>query len=403
MINNSYDFITPGKVIFGWGRRSELPFLAHPLGERIHPICGSHTIQKIGILSEILSSLSREGFTVMEPIFQAEEPTVTHIDTITEILQKRNVTVGKDFLIAIGGGAAQDTAKAVAAMVTNLGIKHPSTHICATSVKNFLEGVGTGHTILHTPLPIIAIPTTAGAGAEATRNAVISSYDPPFKKSLRNDLLLPKIALVDPELTVSLPPAITAASGMDAITQLFESFISRRARPIPRAMALEGLRLAINSLETAVKDGQNQAAREKMAHAALLSGICLTNSGLGIAHGVAPALGTHCHVSHGTACALMLPVALRVNADVSHSALALLASFLFPNSFFTSDEDAIETLIYEINMLCNSVGTPRRLSEVGVTPEMLPKIVADSHGSSMSGNPRTLSDSELLSILSEIM
>ena len=173
------------------------------------------------------------------------------------------------------------------------------------------------------------MPTTAGTGAEATRNAVISSYDPPFKKSLRDDRILPRIALIDPELTVRVPPEVTAASGMDAITQLIESYISRKAQPIPQALAVQGLLLAVPAIAEAVENGRSRPARERMSHAALLSGLALANSGLGLAHGIAPALGIHCRVPHGMACAVMLPSALRINRDVRQAELATLARLLF--------------------------------------------------------------------------
>ncbi len=207
-----------------------------------------------------------------------------------------------DFMLAIGGGAAIDLAKAAGAMAANDQ---------SPTVKDYLENVGRDLKIVNPPLPVLAMPTTAGTGAEATKNAVISSYDPPFKKSLRDDRLMPRIALVDPELTVSVPANVTAASGMDAITQLFESYISRKARPIPQALAVQGLKIAIPAIVEAVEKPDSRTAREAMAHAALLSGMALANSGLGMAHGVAPALGIHCRVPHGVACALMLPVALR--------------------------------------------------------------------------------------------
>src|SRR5262249_50269566 len=152
---------------------------------------------------------------------------------------------------------------------------------------------------------------------EATKNAVISSIEPPFKKSLRSDLMVPRVVLVDPELSVSVPPAVTAQTGIDAITQLIESYISRRATPIPRAMAVQGLQLALPAIGEAFENGNSRPSREAMSHAALLSGMALANSGLGMAHGVAAALGVHCNVPHGLACAVMLPVALRVNREVA--------------------------------------------------------------------------------------
>jgi alcohol dehydrogenase class IV len=247
------------------------------------------------------------------------------------------------------------------------------------------------------------MPTTAGTGAEATKNAVISSYDPPFKKSLRDHRLVPRIALVDPELTVSVPPEITAASGMDAITQLLESYISRKAQPIPKALAMQGLRLAIPSIAEAVRDGSSREAREKMAHAALLSGMALAHSGLGMAHGIAPALGVHCRVPHGAACALMLPAALRANAELRRTELARIARVLFDKAKSLEPADAVKLLIAQIETLCETVGAPRRLSDLGVPAEKIPAIVAGSRGSSMSGNPRQLSDDELTQILEAML
>jgi len=209
--------------------------------------------------------------------------------------------------------------------------------------------------------------------------------------------------LVDPELCVSVPASITAASGMDAITQLIESYISRRARPIPQALALQGLRLAVGAISQAVKDGHCRPAREAMSHAALLSGMALANSGLGMAHGVAAALGTVCRVPHGLACAVMLPVALRVNRQVRQAELARLAHAAFPQHRPASPEAAVEMFIQCIEQLCREVGIPERLSALGVRREHIPDIVAGSRGTSMSGNPRDLSDAELTELLEAML
>src|SRR5262249_52038465 len=187
------------------------------------------------------------------------------------------------------------------------------TQDATNSVLDYLEGVGKGLKIVNTPLPVLAMPTTGGTGSEVTKNAVVSSYDPPFKKSLRSELMLPRIVLVDPELAVSVPPHVAAWTGMDAITQLIESYVSRRATPATQQMAWTGLRQAATNLVDAFRDGASRSAREGMAMAALLSGIALANSGLGMAHGVAAALGVHCQVPHGLACAVMLPTAIEVN------------------------------------------------------------------------------------------
>ena len=333
-----------------------------------------------------------QGIEVVPAAQILHEPEVQDVDRLSERLRRENPASG-DFMLAVGGGAAIDLAKAAGAMAVNCQ---------SATVADYLENVGRGFKIVNPPLPVLAMPTTAGTGAEATKNAVISSYDPPFKKSLRDDRLMPRIALVDPELSVSVPARVTAASGMDAITQLFESYISRKARPIPRALAVQGLQLAIPAIVEAVEKPDSRPAREAMAHAALLSGMALANSGLGMAHGVAPALGIHCRVPHGLACALMLPAALKVNSEVCADELAYLGNLLFSKGNAIPRQDAVEALIREIESICLRIGIPRRLSQLGVRREQIPDLVQSSRGSSMSGNPRELSDEELTALMEEI-
>jgi alcohol dehydrogenase class IV len=184
---------------------------------------------------------------------------------------------------------------------------------------------------------------------------------------------------------------------MDAITQCIESYISCRAQPIPCALAMQGTQLAVPSIEQAVNDPHSRTARERMSHAALLSGIALANSGLGMAHGVAAALGVHCRVAHGLACAVMLPVALRTNRDVSQHRIAELARACGHEG--TDDLQLAEEFIVRVERICRAVGIPQRLSELGVKAEQIPRLVHSSRGNSMSGNPREVSDDELTQIL----
>ncbi len=388
----SYEFFAP-RIVFGWGRRKELGVLAKPLGRRAFVVAGAQTLVDSGLIDELAASLRTEGISSVLVETISHEPEVADVDRLSATLRQQAAASG-DFVLAVGGGAAIDLGKAVAAMVTN----DPD-----ASVQDYLENVGRGLTIVNDPLPVLAMPTTAGTGAEATRNAVISSYDPPFKKSLRDTRILPRIALVDPQLTVTVPPDVTAASGMDAITQLIESYLSRKAQPIPRAMAIEGLKMALPAIGEAVRNGGSRQARERMAHAALLSGMALANSGLGMAHGVAAALGVHCRVPHGLACALMLPVALRVNRLVRRAELAQLARLVLEPGPARAEDEAADLLLHRIDTLCDEVGVPRRLSLLGVQREQIPRLIADSRGSSMSGNPRELSDQELAQILEEIL
>ena len=398
----NYDFFAPQRIVFGWGRRSEIGTIAKSLGSRAFIVSGSRTLEANGTLDELCRLLTNSGVNAERLATQTREPEVADVDTATARLRDIGVRE-EDILIAIGGGSAIDLAKAVSAMATN-------TH--GNGVQDFLEGVGRGLKIDRPPLPLLAMPTTAGTGTEATKNAVISSYDPPFKKSLRSDLMIPKIVLVDPELTLSLPRDITAHTGMDAITQLIESLISRRAKPIPRALCWQGLHLALPAIFKLSRDLTNRSAREAMSHAALLSGIALANSGLGFAHGVAAALGVHAKIPHGLACAVMLPSALRLNQEVSQNELGPLGRFCFaafhdevglpPFGHTTTNLESATRLIQVIEFLNERLGIPNRLSALGVTREQLPALAKGSRGNSMDGNPCDVSDTELLSILERV-
>jgi len=327
----------------------------------------------------------------------SREPEVRDVDQLVSAIRALNPTP-TDIVIAIGGGSTIDLAKAAAALVTNRQ---------GESVEEFLEGVGRGLQITIPPLDLIAVPSTAGTGAEATKNAVISSNSDssnpsvrPYKKSLRSDLMVPRLVIVDPELTVSLPATTTAYTGMDAITQLIESYISRKAAPLPSALCRQGLQLAIPALAAAVADGSRREPREAMAHAALLSGMALANSGLGLAHGVAAALGVTCQVPHGLACAMLLPVALRFNREVSRTQLAELEAMLNPASL--GDSQAADQFIDRIEQLCREVQIPARLRDIGVRQDQLPILVPGSRGNSMSCNPRDVSDEELRNLLEQL-
>jgi len=388
-----YDYLSPRKIAFGWGRRSEAGALGKTLGRRVFLIRGMPDAIAGPVIDELRASMKAADVDIALVHELHNEPEVDDVDRLAELLRKNGAGEG-DFLLGIGGGAIIDLAKAASAMATNRE---------SETVKDYLENVGRDLHVINPPLPVMAMPTTAGAGTEATKNAVISSYDPPFKKSLRNEQLVPRIALVDPELTVTTPPEVTAASGMDAITQLIESYISLKAQPIPQALAISGLKMAVPAIAEAVADGSSRSARERMSHASMLSGMCLANAGLGFAHGVAPALGIHCRVRHGVACALMLPTALKVNADACRSELAMLSHAVFGRSRTTTAKDSVKTFIREIENLCDKVGTPRKLSQVGVKAEQLPAIVGSSRGSSMSGNPVQVSDEELMKLLEKIL
>lgn len=383
-----YNLLLPQRVVFGWGRRAEIAALASDLGRRAFLVVGSRTLESSGVTADLQERLTNAGIESIHLGRIAAEPDIPTVDRTVQRLREYSPT-SDDFLIAIGGGSAIDLGKAAAAMATN-----PE----GASVRDYLEGIGRGLSLSRRPLPVLAIPTTAGTGSEATKNAVISSADPPVKKSLRSDGMMPRCVLIDPELTRSNPAPLTAHTGMDAVTQLIESYISCRAQPVPRAVCVEGLRAALPALPRAVRDGSDRAAREAMAHAAFLSGVALANSGLGIAHGVAAALGVHCGTSHGLACAVLLPIALRLNRDAAQRDLAHLARTLLISDS-SDDQFAAGALINAVSQMAADVGIPTRLSALGVTSAQLPALVRDSRGNSRDGNPRPIGDAELLQAL----
>ena len=390
---SAYDLLSPRKVVFGWGRRTEVGSLANSLGTRALLVSGSRTLESSGVVDQMASSIEDGGLSVIRIQVPSREPLVEDVDQlITEVVSQGAGQAG-DIVVGIGGGATLDLAKTAAALAPQ----------CEQfSVVDYLEGVGRGLKLSAPPLPILAIPTTAGTGSEATKNAVISSHDPKFKKSLRDERLVPACVLIDPELTVSTPKTVTAQSGMDALTQLIESLISKRANPLTQSLCLEGLRVGVPALPKAVADGSDRQARTAMAQAAFLSGVALANSGLGMAHGVAAALGVHANVPHGLACAVMLPVALRTNADVCGSEMQTLAEVITGNRY-DSIESASQAVVEWSEGLAERIGIPRRLSEIGVERNELDAIVQSSQGNSMNGNPKEISNEELKAILEAML
>lgn len=382
-----YDFFAPNQIVFGWGRRIELAGLAAGLGQRVFLVSGSRTLERTGVIAEATGNLESRGLKVHTFSATSHEPEVADVDQLVAEFVNLQPT-DQDVVVAIGGGSTIDLAKAAGALAQN---RH------GQSVADFLEGVGCGRQITEPPLNLIAVPTTSGTGTEVTKNAVISSYKPAFKKSLRSDWMIPRVVLLDPELTVSLPRQTTAYTGMDAITQLIESYISRRAAPIPQALSLAGLKLAMPAISIVVKDGSSREGREAMSHAALLSGLALANSGLGLAHGVAAALGVHCRVPHGLACAVMLPTALRVNQQEREKELATLERLFVDHA--GDDADDAAAFVGRIERLCREIQIPERLREIGVDLNQISLLVTGSRGNSMSGNPRDVADTELSELL----
>ena len=331
-----------------------------------------------------MDALAGQGIT-LENIRVSGEPTVEDASTAAE----RGRAAGCDFVIGCGGGSVIDLAKASAALLTNPG-----------SPQDYLEVIGRGQTLPARPAPCLAIPTTAGTGSEVTRNAVLASPEHGVKVSMRHPAMLPAIAIVDPELCLAMPPGLTASTGLDALTQLLEAFISIKANPMTDSFCRQGLPLAVRSLARAFRDGSDLQAREDMSLASLLGGLALANSGLGAVHGFAGPIGGAFPMAHGTICAAILPKAMKANLAALRSrlpgspALAKLEEFTQMAGCGSADEG-----VAWLENLCRELQVPP-LSGGGVQPDDFPGLVDKAkQASSMKGNPVVLSDEELMGIL----
>lgn len=385
-----FDFALSTEIVFGSGRISSLPEVCARFGRRVFLVHGASSAREGGVLDRIRTAFAQSGLT-LRSFKVASEPEAGLIDRAAEAVRKD----GCDVVAGLGGGSCLDTAKAAAALARNGG-----------SVADYLEGVGTGRKLVAPSLPFVAAPTTAGTGAEATENAVISEKARRFKKSIRSRLLRPAVALVDPALTLTCPPEVTAACGLDALTQLIEPFLSKGSQPMTDALAVEGMRLAGRSLPRVFENGSDLHAREEMSLASLLGGICLANARLGAVHGIAAALGALHGIGHGLACAVMLPHVLKANLDAAGAAspggplpgkFGVIARCLSGDAR-RAEDDAVR-LCAE---LCAKMKIPP-LSRLGVTPQDIPAIIEASRGSSMKFNPVDLPDRAIAEALEKAL
>ena len=389
---SSYDLTVPPVVRFGHGRIAEVGHIAAILGKRIWLVVGKHSFAACGGRESLLDGFHQNGLSFDEIAHSCGEPTVQQIATAicNMPVDQQDVVV-----VAVGGGATIDFGKALSALATNM--KPESEETAEEMILDRLEGVGRGIPIVNPPLPFVAVPTTAGTGAEATRNAVLSCPKRMFKKSLRSPLMVPRAVILDPSLIGSCSRDIIAASGIDCLTQLIESFICRFRWAVPRALVLDTFPQAMSALPRLLENPSDGIAQSAMSHAAFISGVSLGNSGLGLAHGVAAALGVECGAPHGLACAALLPVALRVNQKISERDLARLDQELDGERL--PPPESAQRLIERVKSLCRLAGTPTRLSEFGLRRERISWLAEHSGGNSMKGNPLQLSPAELRVVL----
>ena len=289
----NFEFGTPTQIVFGPGVIGQIGPLTRNWGRCALVVTGRSPRHADGLLAALRGN-GVKGFVHSV----VDEPDIQCIQTGTTVARRECC----DFVIAIGGGSALDAGKAIAAMMTNGG-----------QLLDHLEIIGGGKPLQKHPAPFMAIPTTAGTGSEVTRNSVIASPEHRVKVSLRSPLMAARIALVDPALTLNLPPAITATTGLDALTQLIEPYVCLRANPLTDGLCLEGIERAARSLRIAFDDGRNLNAREDMAVASLFSGIALSNAGLGAVHGLAGPIGGMFPAPHGAICAALLPHVMDAN------------------------------------------------------------------------------------------
>lgn len=391
---------TPSLIVFGRGELARAPELIAPWGSRVLLCTGESSLERRGLLAPLVEDLKKHGISVTRVVVRGE-PDVAAVDVATAVCRDGACSS----VLAIGGGSVIDVGKAVAALAAQ------PAH---ASALEYLEDVGRGapRPLVELPLPLCAVPTTAGSGSEVTRNAVLRVPELGVKRSMRSDLMLPRIALVDPSLLRGAPIKVAAAAGLDALTHLIEGYLSRGAQPTTDLLARRGLELMWRGLGR-LADARALATDETaddLALASLWGGIVLTNAGLGAVHGLVAPLGGLCQVAHGDGCACLLPATFRQNFQAllqrapnsatlgRYAEICALISQKSAGESVRELEPAVEDAATRLAALRQDLGVPS-LSAQGVTEGHFEKIVAQARGGSMRSNPIALLDEELASIL----
>jgi alcohol dehydrogenase class IV len=378
-----FHFSTANQILFGSGTVNRVAPLAAERGSRPLVLTGGSPERVSGVMDALTAEkMKTNRYTV------ATEPTV---DTaLAAVRSARRAEC--DLVIGIGGGSVIDTGKAVAALITNSG-----------RLEDYLEVIGSARPLAHRSAPYIAVPTTAGTGSEVTRNAVLGSPQHRVKVSMRSPFMLPDLAVIDPELTLSLPSAITAVTGLDAFTQLMEAFVSNQSNALTDGICREGLHRAARSLQRAYADGSDRSARENMCLASLFSGMALANAKLGAVHGIAGPLGGMISGAHGALCAALLPGVMETNIKALRKRAAdspLLARYDELAHILTRSTKArAEDGVAWVRNLCQALQV-ESLAQLGLSRADFPAVASKSQkASSMQGNPIRLTEEELLEIL----
>ncbi len=378
-----FEFSTATRIIFGPGRLPEVGPIAAAMGRRALLVTG-RSGERAQPLLRILESQG-VGFLMFTV---SGEPTTTMAQEAAALAKRERC----DFVIGLGGGSAMDAAKAVAALLTNPG-----------DLLDYLEVIGRGTPIARLAAPLIAIPTTAGSGAEVTANAVLASPQYKVKVSLRSPLMLPRVALIDPELTYALPRSLTATTGLDALTQLIEPFVSNKANPLTDGLCREGMSLAARSLSRACEHGDDHEARQDMACASLFGGLALANGKLGAVHGFAAPLGGMFPGPHGAICARLLPLVMVANIRAMKERMPESAALLryeeIARILTANPGAALDDGIRWVEELCDALEVPALASHGLKEEDFVTLIEKASVASSMQGNPIKLTPREMEEIL----
>lgn len=372
-----FSFLTAHKIVFKQNAILELKDHIADLGTNfmlvVDPFFAtSPTLDKV---KEQLDEMGKK-YTVYAEV--AGEPTVEQVDEVAELA----IAAGCDAVMSIGGGSNIDVGKATAALITN-----------GTPAVDYMEYVGKGKKVTKEPVPFIACPTTAGTGSEVTKNAVLGSKVMNFKRSMRSDMMIANLSIVDPVLTAGCPKSVTANSGIDAMTHLIEAYTTWRATPISDGLALKGIELAGKYLQRAYDDGSDMEAREGMAAASLMGGMAFANSGLGAAHGIGMAVGIAYHVPHGEACGILLPHVMKLNAPKVEARMAKVGEALTGKKF-QSDSEAAQAAVNFIVALAAHMQIKPDFRHLNIPDSEIPALAKASFGTSMSSNPVQLTQEE---------
>lgn len=380
------DFIfkMPAKVRFGEGIHTKLgTILKDEMGFNKVFIATDKGIVSTGIIDKIKSGLDQGGIDYIVYDELIPDPTIEVVDEAAEVLRKS----GADVVLAVGGGSPIDTAKAMCMLQTHEG-----------SVREYL--FGGSKQVTKEIMPLVCIPTTAGTGSEMTAASVITNNQEKTKVSVTHENLIPKMAFIDPDLQMGMPPFITATTGMDALTHAIESYVSLNAEPISDAMGIAAIKMISDNIRLAVADGNNKEARTNMAIASTIAGVAFMNGGLGVVHGIAQTIGAVAHVAHGVANSLLLPYCMERNVVGNLEKFKNIAVAMGENVDGLSERDAAQAAIKAVFQLAEDLKVPMKLKDVGVTREMFPEIIQGTMEYRMLGiNPCKLKASDVNDIL----